>query len=87
METRKGDRRISNSWWALILVAAVVLFMVVTTVIFTGAAKSYVPVTVMADRAGLVLETNAKVKMRGVLVGRVSQIDVSLNWATAKGPN
>ncbi|WP_061003063.1 MCE family protein [Mycolicibacterium mucogenicum] len=82
MEARKGDRRISNSWWALILITAVVLFMVVTTVIFTGAAKSYVPVTVMADRAGLVLETNAKVKMRGVLVGRVSQIDVGKSGAT-----
>ncbi len=82
MQARKRDRRISNSWWALILITAVVLFMVVTTVIFTGAAKSYVPVTVMADRAGLVLETNAKVKMRGVLVGRVSQIDVGKSGAT-----
>ncbi len=56
--------------------------MVVTTTIFTGAVKPYVPVTVMADRSGLVLETNAKVKMRGVLVGRVSQIDVNQTGAT-----
>ncbi|KIU15778.1 MCE family protein [Mycolicibacterium llatzerense] len=82
METRKGDRRIPNSWWALALVVFTAMFMVVTVVIFTGAAKSYVPVTVMADRAGLVLENNAKVKMRGVLVGRVSQIDVNKSGAT-----
>lgn len=82
METRKGDRQIPNSWWALALVVFTAMFMVVTVVIFTGAAKSYVPVTVMADRAGLVLENNAKVKMRGVLVGRVSQIDVNKSGAT-----
>lgn len=82
METRKGDRRIPNSWWALALVVFTAMFMAVTVVIFTGAAKSYVPVTVMADRAGLVLENNAKVKMRGVLVGRVSQIDVNKSGAT-----
>lgn len=82
METLEGDRRIPNSLWALILLTAVVLFMAVTTITFTGAAKSYVPVTVLADRAGLVLETNAKVKMRGVLVGRVSHIGVNSNGAT-----
>ncbi|WP_285029981.1 MCE family protein [Mycolicibacterium sp. lyk4-40-TYG-92] len=84
MNARKGDSRISKSWWALALIVFTVLFMVVTVVIFTGAAKSYVPVTVMADRAGLVLENNAKVKMRGVLVGRVSQIDPNKDGATLK---
>ncbi len=82
MEARPGDQRISYSWWALILLTAVVVFIAATMIAFTGAAKSYVPVTVMADRAGLVLETNAKVKMRGVLVGRVSQIDVGTSGAT-----
>ncbi|OBI73185.1 MCE-family protein MCE3A [Mycolicibacterium fortuitum] len=82
MQGRRGERRISNSWWALILLMAVVVFIVVTTSIFTGAVKPYVPVTVLSDRSGLVLETNAKVKMRGVLVGRVSQIDVNQSGAT-----
>ena len=82
MSGRKGDSRIPKSWWALALVGFTALFMVVTVVIFLGAMKSYVPVTVMADRAGLVLETNAKVKMRGVLVGRVAKIDVNGSGAT-----
>ncbi len=40
---------------------------------FAGTFKSYVPVTLTSDRAGLVMETGAKVKLRGVQVGRVSQ--------------
>ena len=35
-------------------------------------SSSYVPVTLTSDRAGLVMETGAKVKMRGVQVGRVA---------------
>jgi phospholipid/cholesterol/gamma-HCH transport system substrate-binding protein len=84
VNAHKGDSRISKSWWALALIVFTALFMVVTVVIFTGVAKTYVPVTLQADRAGLVLENNAKVKMRGVLVGRVSQIDSNKNGATLK---
>ena len=43
--------------------------------LFAGTFTSYVPVTLTSDRSGLVMETNAKVKMRGVQVGRVSQIN------------
>ena len=50
------------------------MFLVVTAALFSGTFKSYVPVTLTSDRAGLVMETDAKVKMRGVQVGRVSQI-------------
>lgn len=82
MEARPGERRITPGWWALILLMAVAVFVVGTTAIFLGATKSTVPVTVKADRAGLVLETNAKVKMRGVLVGRVSRIDTDKDGAT-----
>jgi phospholipid/cholesterol/gamma-HCH transport system substrate-binding protein len=41
---------------------------------FNGALRSYVPVTLAAERSGLVMDTGAKVMMRGVQVGRVSQI-------------
>jgi phospholipid/cholesterol/gamma-HCH transport system substrate-binding protein len=74
MEPRPGDQRLHPAWWTLILVVAVGLFLFVTASFFTGRFRSYVPVTLTSDRAGLVLETNAKVKMRGVAVGRVSQI-------------
>ena len=36
--------------------------------------RSYVPVTLTAERSGLVMDSGAKVMMRGVQVGRVSQI-------------
>ena len=36
------------------------------------ALEVLVPVTLTSDRAGLVMETNAKVKLRGVQVGRVA---------------
>ena len=39
--------------------------------LFAGTLRSFVPVTLTSDRAGLVMETGAKVKMRGVEVGRV----------------
>jgi len=42
--------------------------------LFTGTLRSYVPVTLTADRSGLVMETNAKVKLNGVQVGKVVAI-------------
>ena len=41
---------------------------------FSGQFRSFVPVTLTADRSGLVMESGAKVKMRGVVVGRVGKI-------------
>ena len=54
----------------ILLIAAIWL----TYALFTGSLKSFVPVTLTSDRAGLVMESNAKVKMRGVQVGRVASI-------------
>lgn len=48
--------------------------VLLASAMFTGSFSSYVPVTLTADRAGLVMESGGKVKMRGVQVGRVSQI-------------
>ena len=56
------------------MLAAIVVFLFVTGVSFAGTFTSYVPVTLTSDRAGLVMETNADVMLRGVQVGRVSQI-------------
>lgn len=46
---------------------------------FSGAFQSYVPVMLTSDRAGLVLDPNAKVKLRGVQVGQVGQIRAGEN--------
>src|ERR1700734_1932913 len=73
-QRRPGEHRIPTAWWTLILFAAVGVFLFVTLGAFSGVGRSYVPVTLTSDRAGLVLETNAKVMLRGVQVGRVSQI-------------
>ncbi|MBY0287127.1 MAG: MCE family protein [Mycobacteriaceae bacterium] len=74
MKRRAGTYRIATGWWTLILLTAIVLFLAVTAVSFNETFRSYVPVTLSSDRAGLVMETNADVMMRGVQVGRVSQI-------------
>ncbi|TDO18070.1 phospholipid/cholesterol/gamma-HCH transport system substrate-binding protein [Mycobacterium sp. BK086] len=75
MEDRPGESRLSDGWWTVILLVAIGAFFFVTTTAFAGTFRSYVPVTLTSDRSGLVMETGAKVKMRGVQVGRVSGID------------
>ena len=68
----------------MVLFAAVGVFLFVTFGAFSGLGRSYVPVTLASDRAGLVLETNAKVMLRGVQVGRVSQIGGGKNQASLR---
>jgi phospholipid/cholesterol/gamma-HCH transport system substrate-binding protein len=43
--------------------------------LFRGSFTSTIPVTVLASRAGLVMDPDAKVKLLGVEVGRVSSIE------------
>ncbi|SPM40459.1 mammalian cell entry protein, partial [Mycobacterium numidiamassiliense] len=47
--------------------------------LFQGSFTKTVPVTVVSPRAGLVMNPDAKVKMRGVEVGKVGSIDVRPN--------
>jgi phospholipid/cholesterol/gamma-HCH transport system substrate-binding protein len=84
VETRPGEQRISNKWWPLILLVVIALLVFVTAASFTGALRSSVPVTLTSDRSGLVLETGAKVKLRGVDVGRVGQINGGTGGARLK---
>ncbi|MCZ0730766.1 MCE family protein [Mycolicibacterium iranicum] len=71
------DEGLKPGWWTLILVVLFAGAIILTWALFTGSLKSTVPVTLTSDRAGLVMETNAKVKLRGVQVGRVSNIAVT----------
>ncbi|MGE2730153.1 MCE family protein [Mycolicibacterium vaccae] len=71
------DEGLKPGWWTLILVVLLAAALGLTYVMFTGSLRSTVPVTLAADRAGLVMETNAKVKLRGVEVGRVADITAS----------
>ena len=68
----------------MILFVAIGVFLFVTTASFSGTFRSYVPVTLTSDRAGLVMETGAKVMLRGVQVGRVSQVGESRDEASLR---
>lgn len=61
-------------WFTLILVVVFAILIWLTYALFAGTLRAEVPVTLTSDRAGLVMETNAKVKLRGVQVGRVAAI-------------
>lgn len=74
MDNRPGEQRLHNAWWAAILLSVIVGFVSGTAAIFGGVFESYIPVKLTADRSGLVMETNARVKMRGVEVGRVTAV-------------
>src|SRR5271169_5535515 len=84
MKLRAGEHRLPTAWWTLILFAAIGVFFFATTAAFRGTFRSYVPVTLTSDRAGLVLETNGKVMLRGVQVGRVSQIGEGKDQASLR---
>ena len=54
---------------------AIVAIIALAIGLFRGSFTETVPVTVISDRAGLVMNPDAKVKMRGVEVGRVASIE------------
>jgi len=60
----------------LVTIVLIVLIFAVAVGLFEGDFTTSVPVTVVSPRAGLVMNKDAKVKMRGVEVGRVDTIDV-----------
>ncbi len=57
------------------LVLALGLIIVLAVSLFRGSFTKTVPVTVVSDRAGLVMDPDAKVRMRGVQVGKVDKIE------------
>ncbi|MDT5331446.1 MAG: phospholipid/cholesterol/gamma-HCH transport system substrate-binding protein [Mycobacterium sp.] len=68
------DTGLHPGWHTLILVLVFALLIWLSYALFAGTLRPEVPVTLTSDRAGLVMETNAKVKLRGVQVGRVAAI-------------
>jgi len=60
------------------IVVAVAL-IAMTALLFSGALHTSVPLTLMSDRAGLVMEPGAKVKLRGVQIGEVTSIGSAHN--------
>lgn len=69
---RRG--RIDPIWWAPVLLVVVVALTALTALLFSGSLRQFVPITLVSDRAGLVMENGAKVKLRGVQIGEVASI-------------
>jgi phospholipid/cholesterol/gamma-HCH transport system substrate-binding protein len=72
-ETRRTSVRLA----AAVLASLMLAFTVVTYLSYTAAFASIDTVTVSAPRAGLVMEKGAKVKYRGIQIGKVEAIDYS----------
>ncbi len=79
MKSPASKLHITPGWWTTILVIVVAIFMWLCSASFAGTLTTYVPVTLTSDRAGLVMESGAKVKLRGVEVGRVAGVTSELD--------
>ena len=74
MADTREDRGLHPGWWTLFLLVFVIASIWLTYVLFTGTWKGFITVTLTSDRSGLVMESDAKVKLRGVQVGRVAAV-------------
>ena len=91
MSTHSGSglgRRNSNRtskidpiWWAPTLFILVTVLIALTAGAFSGKFQAFIPLTLVSDRAGLVMEPGAKVKLRGVQVGQVGSIGTDVSAA------
>ncbi|ORA16307.1 MCE family protein [Mycobacterium arosiense] len=70
-------RRTTVRLAAAVLAGLMVAFAVLTYLSYTAAFASIDTVTVSAPRAGLVMEKGAKVKYRGIQIGKVETIEYS----------
>ncbi|BAX94600.1 virulence factor Mce family protein [Mycobacterium shigaense] len=66
---------------AAVLASLLVAFCVLTYLSYTAAFASTDTVTVAAPRAGLVMDTGAKVKYRGIQIGKVTDISYAADQA------
>ena len=77
---RRG--KIDPIWWAPVLFLVIAALSTLTALLFNGTLRKSVPLTLVSDRAGLVMENGAKVKLRGVQIGEVQSIGTE---ASAEG--
>lgn len=74
-KTTFTDRPYARPLAGLVTVVALILVVLLSVGLFRGSFTKSIPVTVIADRAGLVMYPNAKVKMNGAQVGKVDSIE------------
>lgn len=75
--SRRGS--IDPIWWAPVLVLVIAALSTLTALLFAGTLRDSVPLTLVSDRAGLVMEDGAKVKLRGVQIGELASIGADSN--------
>lgn len=73
--------RINYKLFALLLTVLLVGMIAITVTAFLGGFTSTVHVTLRSDRAGLMMEKQADVEMRGVEIGHVTSIEHKLGGA------
>lgn len=78
---RTRSSRIDPIWWAPTLFLLIGGLIALTAGSFSGKFQSFVPLTLVSSRAGLVMEDGAKVKLRGVQVGQVAGIGTDVKAA------
>ena len=71
----RSDHAVVRPLAGLLTVVAVVVIVAVAVGLFQGSFTRTVPVTVVAERAGLEMNPDAKVKLHGAEVGKVATID------------
>ena len=69
------DRSYARPLAGLLTVLALALIVVLAVGLFRDSFRDTMPVTVVADRAGLVMNPDAKVKLHGAQVGKVASIE------------
>lgn len=78
---RVRSSKIDPIWWAPTLFILVGGLIAVTAGAFSGKFADFIPLTLVSDRAGLVMEPGAKVKLRGVPIGTVASIGTDVKAA------
>jgi phospholipid/cholesterol/gamma-HCH transport system substrate-binding protein len=74
MRKNRREAGLHPALWTVILLAFIIGAFVLTIGAFNRDFRPYARVTLTSDRSGLVMEPGAKVKLRGVQVGRVASI-------------
>ena len=74
MKPKRRQLGVHPAWLTLGLVVSLVVAAIASAIAYNRDFTSYASATLTSDRAGLVMEPYAKVKYRGIQVGRVSSI-------------
>jgi phospholipid/cholesterol/gamma-HCH transport system substrate-binding protein len=82
MNNRSRTAKVDPIWFAPVLLIVIIGLITMTALLFSGTLSRFVPLTLVSDRAGLVMEDGAKVKLRGVQVGEVGSIGTDNNLAS-----